>query len=268
MDWPSPPSGSSAAELELYKAQLGRITAADDAAREREKAWLDESLGLAKESVDRARAGAETVRNAAAGIATLYAGALTVSFSVTDNPLPPRGAIPLVLLAVAVAFATVYVAYQSRVEYVSAPADSSPLAILRSFILWANATVASKRGFLRAAVVTLALAVPALGAPFISFSTEQPATGSVRGWPGLPASDRPSEQIRYRAQIKEAAELRTKQRDTTPKREGRDIAWAIVFFVLWLVAMAAVVAIERARSDPSPDSEANRDKLPTTTLAY
>jgi hypothetical protein len=273
MDWPpgKPPRGGA---IELYKAKLARVAGADAAALGLEKAWVDESLTLARESVDRARSGAETVRNAAAAIATLYTAALTVSFSVTDNPLPPRGLIPLVLLAIAVAFATVYVAYQSRVQYVQPPTggDDTPhvraVGVVRAFVLWTNATVKSKRIFVRAAVVTLALAVPALGAPFISFAGTETEETELEAWPTVPTGSGSLAAIRYKAVVKEVAGLREEQLSAAPKREGHDVTWAAVFAAVWILLMVGVAAAELRGKDPDPDADENAGQLPTTTLAY
>jgi hypothetical protein len=59
--------GGTDGPIEQYKATVGRITAAHDAIIALQKSFTDEALDLAKTSVDRARAGAETVRTAATG---------------------------------------------------------------------------------------------------------------------------------------------------------------------------------------------------------
>ena len=67
-----------------------------------------------KGSIDRVRSGAEAVRTASAAIGTLYTGILAVAFSVSSHPLPLRGALPALFLALSVALATGYLAYVTR----------------------------------------------------------------------------------------------------------------------------------------------------------
>jgi len=71
----------------------------------------DTMTTLAIGSVDRARAGAELVQKASAALVTLYTGVLALVFSVTNNPLPPRGVLAPVFLGLAVVLSTAYIAY-------------------------------------------------------------------------------------------------------------------------------------------------------------
>jgi hypothetical protein len=119
-----------------------------------------------------------------------------------------------------VAFSTVYLAFQSRIEFVSPPAEpddsTNPLetsiALIRSFVLWTNATVKSRRYWLRASVLSLALAVPALAAPFITTEVATPTSSAhLKAWPTPPPDGRTARAL-YRAQVAEVAALRADER--------------------------------------------------------
>jgi hypothetical protein len=124
MPWPSIPSGRENDVVEynkiLYKGQVDeelarRQDAATAASKEAERdaerqkaAWdaeyalrktvHDTRLEVAKAAIERGRAGAEFVRNAAAAIVTLYTGILGVAFATSAGAerLPARGVAPAV----------------------------------------------------------------------------------------------------------------------------------------------------------------------------
>lgn len=126
---------------------------------------------VTKASVTRARAGAEWVEKAATGILALYSGALTVSFSVTDNPLPLRGVIPAVFLAMALVFAAFYLGFPSQWTSISPPQESTKQAWFAEFGRWMEELVNRRTNYLRASLVALAFGAVFLPAAFVHVKT-------------------------------------------------------------------------------------------------
>ena len=78
-----------------------------------------------KGSIDRVRSGAEFVEKAAAGILAVYSAVLGVVFSVSDKaPLPVRGLIPAIFLALALVLAAFFLALPKGIVKVGTPADT------------------------------------------------------------------------------------------------------------------------------------------------
>jgi hypothetical protein len=200
MPWPSIPSGRENDVVEynkiLYKGQVEeelarRQDAATAASKEAERdaerqkaAWdaeyalrktvHDTRLEVAKAAIERGRAGAEFVRNAAAAIVTLYTGILGVAFATSAGAerLPARGVAPAVFLGLAVALSTAYVAFLTRAPSIQAPAPHSSLSVsqerrLNAFSDWASRITLSGAYFLHSAVVSLGWGVLLLPAPFL-----------------------------------------------------------------------------------------------------
>lgn len=202
--WPDPPKvGSGGDELELAKILYeAQVTAhadrlreeAERAAREhqdelerRRAAWAaeyaleksvhDARLEVARGSIERSRAGAEFVRNAAAGIVGLYTGILGVTFATTEGatPLPAEGVVPAVFLGFALVFATAYVAFLSKAPSLPPPAPHSALRVfqesrLNRFVQWVSNFAFHRAYTLHAAVFNLAFGALFLPAPFIDWS--------------------------------------------------------------------------------------------------
>jgi hypothetical protein len=188
MALPDPPSGQ-AADPEflklLYQAQLhdeaSRRSAEQVAELEAEAALNlavhNARLDVAKAAIDRGRSGAEFVRNAAAGIVTLYTGILGVAFATGDDatPLPARGLAPAILLGLALVFASAYAALLSRTPDSPAPAPHSQLSIfqerrLGAFMGWVSAIAFARAFYLHASVISLGGGVLLLPVAFVAIA--------------------------------------------------------------------------------------------------
>lgn len=161
---------------------------------EEKKAMLDTELALktlfhttlaeiAKGSIDRAREGAKFVQTAATAIFTVYTGLLALVFSVTDHPLPLRGAYAGVFLGLSIAFGTVYLIYLGR-DRAGPPykpdlrsEDQMQMSRTAYLTTWVNDAVGSKRYATRASALALLFGVLFIAAPFVSSATptEKPA---------------------------------------------------------------------------------------------
>jgi VIT1/CCC1 family predicted Fe2+/Mn2+ transporter len=145
-----------AAELELYKLIYeGRSK-------------------LAAEAINRGTAGAEFIRNAAAGIVTIYSTVLGVAFAVASNRVAPaRGLVPAFFLGMSLALAAAYVAFLSRAPDIKGLTPSDSLRVLQErrlnkFIAWATGLALHRAWALHASVVALALGAATLPLPFAS----------------------------------------------------------------------------------------------------
>ncbi|WP_328330781.1 hypothetical protein OHA70_09690 [Kribbella sp. NBC_00382] len=225
-----------------------------DADRASAAAFSDAIMTVAKGGIDRARASAEFVQKGATAIFALYTGALTLAFSVTDNPLPARGILPSLFLGFAILLATAYLAFLTRGNKVKEPADASgtPQAQLnrtRTFVAWTNTSVLNRAPLLRCAVVALGIGVVSLPAPFLTPPSHQPvasivcSTGQEKdptsgaclaAWPSVPtgtAADAPLRQKLYEAQLAEV---------TASRASARSGATAAPDDTSWVIAAAAI----------------------------
>jgi hypothetical protein len=204
MSWPEPPAQSDptkAVELQksLFDGQvqdevarlawersevtrrdtdtLARSQAAWQAEYALEKMVQEARVDVAKKGIERANAGAEFVRNAAAAIGTLYMGLVGATYGAAEKSLhaPARALIPVVFLGLALVFAAVYVAYLSRASPTPAPEADSRLRVyqerrITAFTDWVAAYTLNRAYWLHAAVFSLAFGVAALPAPFLLWS--------------------------------------------------------------------------------------------------
>jgi hypothetical protein len=127
---------------------------------------------ILKGTLDRARAGAEFVRNASATILTIYQAILGAGFITKDVPVRLSAVLGTTFLALAVAGATGYVAWfgSPRIDKHAKPTDpgvSSGSPQLDEFARWVNQAVLSRVAWLRFAVVSLVLGAIALPLPFV-----------------------------------------------------------------------------------------------------
>jgi hypothetical protein len=204
-DWPQPPdppaSSDKAAALEqaLYAGKveaavakrawdaseatrldedtLARDSAAWAAEYALEKSVHDARIEVAKGAIDRSQAGAEFIRNAAAGIATIYAAVLGVTYGAADKveQAPARAIIPALFLGLALVCAAAYVAFLTRGKSVPAPAAHSSLRVyqenrVNTFVEWVAAYAFRRAYALHAAVLALAFGVAFLPLAFIAWS--------------------------------------------------------------------------------------------------
>jgi hypothetical protein len=174
MPWPQPPPGH---ELETDFLKLG-FQGEIDAELARGNVVHDARLEVAKATIDRGRAGAEFVRNAAAAIVTLYTGVLGVAFAATGDatPLPSRGLVPAVFLGLAIACASAYAALLTRVPAASAPVPHANLETfqerrLDAFVAWVTQIALGRVYFLHASVLMLGVGVLFLPAAFLDIAS-------------------------------------------------------------------------------------------------
>lgn len=159
------------------QARLDRAKASYTVEGELNKLYHTTITEFAKASIDRARDGAKFVQTAAAAIFAVYTGLLALVFSVTDNPLPLRGALAGVFLGLAVALATAYLAFLTDPSGPPLPdldrRSEFQLQHSRTARLtaWIDKNVANRRYALRAAVISLLFGVLFIAAPFVSTAT-------------------------------------------------------------------------------------------------
>jgi len=210
-------------------------------------AVMDASAG----SLERSRAGADTVQKSATAIFALYTGALTLAFSVTDQPLPLRGAIPGLFLGAAIALAAGYVAFLGRSAPVEADfrGGSAPVREMKRttfFTRWVNESVLRRGHWLRTAVCALLIGVAALPLPFLTLPEQVTATSAqcpaetdrdeasgacLPTWPTIPEGTAADVTLRtelFEAQVAEAAAARESAR-AEAQRSPDDTAWVLGF---------------------------------------
>jgi hypothetical protein len=207
MTWPPIPDGDPSARIEfekiLYQGQVGEAaaqlrdkanaagrdiaedwelekhnweldTAATTAEYALQKSIHDARVEIAKDSIDRARKGAEFIRNAASAIATVYTGVAGLSFAVKSGiRLPSRGIIPAVFLGMALVFSSAYVAWLGRAQDTPAPTPHSSLPVyqerrLNAFVDWASSIALNRAYLLHSAVISLGAGVLFLPIAFIA----------------------------------------------------------------------------------------------------
>lgn len=201
--------------------------------------FYESVVGLAVGSVDRSRAAADLVQKSSAAVATLYTGILALVFSVTDNPLPARGALTPFFLGLAVVLSTAFIAYLGRPgESTPGPAAAGTVegkgyAQLNTLIEMTTKLAVRRSGALRASVVALGVGLGFIVMPFISFTAPQapaaltspaaspaPSSNPVPSWPAQPTGGSEElNKIRYQAEIDEAVAARQAASKTVAARE-------------------------------------------------
>lgn len=128
---------------------------------------------VAKGAIDRARDSAKFVQTAATAIFALYSALLALAFSVTDNPLPLRGAWAGVFLGLSVALASAYLAFLGKADKLplKLPGGSrvqQQYARTAYIIQWVNQGAHNRRYAIRSSVISLLFGVAFIAAPFVS----------------------------------------------------------------------------------------------------
>jgi len=271
-----------AADQSRLEAALSELAAAEAADRAEAKAELDADrassaafndavMTVAKGGIDRARASSEFVQKAATAIFALYTGALTLAFSVTNNPLPARGILPSLFLGFAVLLATAYLAFLTKGDRVKDPADASgtlqaQLNRSRTFVQWTNTSVLNRAPLLRCAVVALGIGVVSLPAPFLTPPShhavadvvcaadqqKDPTTGAcLAAWPTIPtgnAADATLRQKLFEAQLAEVTASRAAARTgaTAPPDDTGWVVGTAVVGVLLIFLPLILAGLHRA----------------------
>jgi hypothetical protein len=182
-------------------------TAGETAATELQKSRWESEFSLAKlfhekvteitaGSVERSRDSAKYIQTAAAWIATLYSGLLALVFSVTDNPLPLRGAFAAIFLGFAVALSAAYLAFITtprKLKLFDGGSSLTEQQLNRTgfLIKWVNATVRDRRWAIRASVLCLAFGVAFIPAAFISNHRPAPVPDAPSA-PAIPSQIDPA----------------------------------------------------------------------------
>jgi hypothetical protein len=275
--------GKAAAEKSIFEAEVADVAdqlktqrARQDTEAGTETTWLAEGrtaniteMGkftsqmyqFVGAAVDRSRAAADTVQKASAAIATLYTGVLALVFSVTDNPLPPRGIIAPIFLGSAVVLSTAYVAYIGDKQLTvteQPPGGAVEPAAMQRLTIYTDliSAFADKRAaYLRASVLGLGAGLLFIAAPFTNFTTSAPsslATQAAKSWPTPPTSGNSDlNKILYQAQVDEAATAhKAKPRTGLQTQDGvwfgvGVLAAAGIGFAAWKAPAPATVARNR-----------------------
>jgi hypothetical protein len=232
------------AKLEVRKkrtdAEIDRAKAERAVDLAVEQAYYQAVIDLAKGGLDRTRASAETVQKAAATIVTLYTGVLALAFAAGSHPLPFRALFAALLLGLAVALSTAYLAYlpdpdRPDPENGGGPSDLDPSdSRVRTFVLWSRRAALERSYPLRASVLALAAALFFLPAPFIQKGAAQTPAPKIN-WPSTPTqvNDPELQKILYTAQVKEAADAR----NAPVADEGNETFWRVVFGIALLIVL-------------------------------
>jgi hypothetical protein len=192
-------------------------------------------VDVGKGSIERTRAAAEAIRNAAGAIGIIYTGVLGLAFS-TDKALPTRGLIPAVFLGLAIVFSTAFVAWLPRTvedSEVDWPNDTDHVRVdLRNrtdmFLKWVREGTLRRRSYLRGAVLALGFAIAFLPVAFLSLGSKGTPAGSESSttpWPtpsSEAGSDNDLQKILYQAQVDERAEIRNLELQSTPGESRHD----------------------------------------------
>jgi hypothetical protein len=209
--------------------EIASAKALQDGNIEREKAKRDSDLvveqeyykavlEVAKGSIDRARASAETVQKASAAIVTLYTGVLALAFSVADNPLPAKALFAAIMLGVAICLSTGFLAYvpdpdpKEERGAETGVRERAPVGerLTSMFVRWTRRAALQRGRWLRGSVVALAGAVALMPAPFVTIGGKE-RDGTDVAWPKVSSkagSDPELQKIVYTAQVAEAADQR------------------------------------------------------------
>lgn len=256
-DWPT--AANDVQQNELFKAQLAHLAAvqADEAAAD---GRLEEAYyGAIRARLDQSTSAAEVVQRAAAAIGALYGAGLGVVFSVTDNPLPARGVVPLVFLGCAIAMSTVYLAWGggAKPPAATAPPGEAPNALergQRSIVLFAAVVTEfnqRRRRYLRGSILALALGLVLIPVPFVTIDTDgaagtATATTSLPDWPDPAGVTTKAELARYRAELDETAAARAKaiEQAAQPKDAALlTITWLPEGTTAWLIIIGSVLGV-------------------------
>jgi hypothetical protein len=234
---PYPPLDTHYADLvkAAYDVELKRATADQDAI-DAQNALLDQTdvalvrefhesvRDVAKTALANADALPQLVITAAGAIVTLYTGVLALVFAAGGNALPARALIPALFLGGAVALATGYAGYITKVGATNFMPDDhvwpNAVAHTNGFTAWINAAINSRAGLMRGAVFALALGVLFLPSAFINVQVAVPigtpgmnAAESLAPWPSPPTVDArvtgDVQKTLYQAQVAEVAQQRS-----------------------------------------------------------
>lgn len=232
-----------------------------DAEHALDQVFQQSMYDVAKGSVDRAHAAADLTQKAAAAIGTIYTGVLALAFSVTSNPLPPRGLIAPLFLGAAVVLATGYTAYITHGNSLPGPSLGPSVKErqrqrLLFFLTWVFEGVLRRANWLRAAVLSLGFGVLFLPAAFIHVGSSGGPAPSTINWPAPPTNVANEElaKILYQAQVTKAAAT---EPAVAPVRKREELP-------SWLAAGAAALLVVGTfrRSDEKKKTPSKKGSVP------
>lgn len=236
-----------------------------------QKGLYDKILETATASIDRSKSAATFVQGAAAAVATLYTGALSLVFVAGDNPLPVRGLAPTLFLAGSVGLASFYIAFITKGEAIRSPKyhpnndSATRLAIqIQKYLEWTGSAIHSRRAFMQGAVLSLLFGVLLLPLAFVTVPSAwvKPLTGEAAPAPAdvdtqavlevpEPQFDAPVELavIAYQARIDDYLKATAPPEPATTAATNALAAWltavGAIVVVLVMLITAARDALER-----------------------
>jgi hypothetical protein len=236
---------------------------------------------VAKEGITRSRDGAKYVQTAASAIAALYTGILGLAFSVTDKPLPIRGAAAAVFLGLAVALSTAYLAYLTKARtppMYGGGGSLSELQLNRTGFLtrWVGAIINERRWAIRASVISLAVGVAFIPAPFVA-AHRATAIPSEPAAPAIPTAVAPElgtlaketlekQLVSYGAAVKARNEAIGKASTETTKISSQEATANEITLVIGVIGLLAVVlgpVLIASQMDEVSEAEDEGTPVPT-----
>lgn len=200
---------------------------------------------IASGAIERARAGAEAVIKASAALVALYTGVLGLTFSVSDNPLPPRGLLAPIFLGLAVVLATAYLGFlRPQDESVPAPSRTQTRPVENNVLARGGVLVSVTQAIvrrlswcLRGSVLALGVGLAYLPMPFLALGSGAASSPKI-DWPAAVVGN--GEQLdlvklRYAEQLKEVATQRASGLGPDPTTE-------VILIIVCVLVGAGVVA--------------------------
>ncbi|MBC2589061.1 hypothetical protein [Rhodococcus aetherivorans] len=234
------------------------------------KLFQENLYDASKGGFERSRDSAKFVQTAAAAIGTIYIGVLGVAFSVTDNSLPLRGVFAPLFLGMAVAFSGFYLAFlmpasRSTLRPPTGTLHNHQMQRLIFFMEWVNRATGQRRYFIQASVLSLAVGLVFIVAPFVS-SPRPPEVPAMPTPPAVPAATDPELQPRavelfliqvdeFRRAVLErnkAIAESAQQSVEFEEREGRLNAWSAVLAGVGLIVVLVVPVFFSRERAPTP----------------
>lgn len=183
----------------------------------------------ASSAIERANGNAQFVQTVAAALVSLYTGALGLTFALASHPMPLRGFIAPIFLAIAMAMAAIYLAYLTDKKGPQRPIlgsnwDYNIWRRTAYFTNFARVSVNTRRGWLRAGVMALVVGVAFSPAPWIDFgrgpradiAAETDRQIAMDEPPAPPAGNAEAEALLYAYQLDEYKAAKGAAQRTTP----------------------------------------------------
>lgn len=235
-------------------------------------------MGAANAAIDRVNENAQFIQTVAAALATLYTGALGLSFALATNPVPLRGLIPPIFFAIAMVMVSIYLAYLSEAKGPDRPTldganwQENIWRRTTYFTNFARTAINRRRRWLRAGVLALAIGVAFAPVPWIDFGSGPPAAIvsetdrqlAADEPPAPPAGNDEAEALLYAYQLDEYKNAKAKAEKRSPAEVSLpvlgpvtiDVALIILAFIAWgAITLLGGWWVDRAvrRTSMTPD---------------